>query len=273
MEYNQDLEKQYNYLSSRLVRIDPKFRYQQNLIKRIVRKLKNSNVSIVKAFQKFDVDKDGYVSPSEMAQALEDIGIEELSNRDIQMLIDQMDKNKNGLIEHKEFSFMLQREGLKARSLEESMVFNIIKTMKSLKRQKSYIFELIDKRGQGYITKQDFKEFLDQLKSDYISDNDIESFINYFFKHESGGDITLNTFLSKFSMFEKKMEEEESSEKQERKKRRPIAEDTLRRKKKFFDELQRAIMDLEGATLRILFNKIDTDDSGDIDFNEFKLMF
>lgn len=28
MEYNQDLEKQYNYLSSRLVRIDPKFRYQ-----------------------------------------------------------------------------------------------------------------------------------------------------------------------------------------------------------------------------------------------------
>lgn len=273
MEYNQDLEKQYNYLSSRLVRIDPKFRYQQNLIKRIVRKLKNSNVSIVKAFQKFDADKDGYVSPSEMAQALEDIGIEELSNRDIQMLIDQMDKNKNGLIEHKEFSFMLQREGLKARSLEESMVFNIIKTMKSLKRQKSYIFELIDKRGQGYITKQDFKEFLDQLKSDYISDNDIESFINYFFKHESGGDITLNTFLSKFSMFEKKMEEEESSEKQERKKRRPIAEDTLRRKKKFFDELQRAIMDLEGATLRILFNKIDTDDSGDIDFNEFKLMF
>lgn len=153
LEYNQDLEKEYNYLTSRLVRIDPKFRYQQNLIKRIVKKLKNSNVSIVKAFQKFDTDKDGYINPSEMAQALEDIGMEELSNRDIQMLIDQMDKNKNGLIEHKEFSFMLQREGLKSRSLEESMVFNIIKTMKSLKRQKSYIFELIDKKGQGYITK------------------------------------------------------------------------------------------------------------------------
>jgi len=48
---------------------------------------------------------------------------------------------------------MLQREGLKGRSLEESMVFNIIKTMKKLKRHKAYIFELIDKRGQGYITK------------------------------------------------------------------------------------------------------------------------
>lgn len=66
MEYNQDLEKQYNYLSGRLVRIDPKFRYQQNLIKRIVRKLRNQNVSIIKAFQKFDNDKDGYVSPAEM---------------------------------------------------------------------------------------------------------------------------------------------------------------------------------------------------------------
>ena len=235
--------------------------------------MKNSNVSITKAFSKFDTDKDGYLNPSEMAQALEDIGIEELSNRDIQMLIDQMDKNKNGLIEHKEFSFMLQREGLKSRSLEESMVFNIIKTMKRLKRQKSFIFELIDKNGQGYITKQDFKEFLAELKSEHITDTDIESFINYFFKHESGGDITLNTFVSKFTMFEKKLQEEESQDQPERKKRRPINEDTLRRKKKFFDELKRAIMDLEGATLRVLFNKIDSDESGDLDIKEFMLMF
>lgn len=205
MEYNHDLEKQYTYLSSRLARIDPKYRYQQGLLKRIVRRLKNANVSVKKAFQKFDSDKDGYVSASELAQALEDLGVDELSNRDIQMLMDQMDKNKNGLIEYKEFSFMLEREGLKNRSVEESMVFNIIKTMKNLKRQKSFIFELIDKRGQGYITKQDFKEFLDQLKSEYISDGDIENFVNYFFKDESGGDITLNTFLSKFNMFERKL--------------------------------------------------------------------
>lgn len=69
-----------------------------------------------------------------MNQALEDMGFDELSNKDIQILIDQMDRNKNGLIEYKEFSFMLQREGLKNRSLEESMVFNIIKTMKNLKK-------------------------------------------------------------------------------------------------------------------------------------------
>ena len=107
----------------------------------------------MKAFQKFDIDKDGYVSAAEMAQALENMGMDEMSNRDLQMLMGQMDQDKNGLIEYKEFSFMLQREGLKGRSLEESMVFNIIKTMKKLKRHKAYIFELIDKRGQGYITK------------------------------------------------------------------------------------------------------------------------
>ena len=88
MEYNQDLEKQYSYLSGRLMRIDPKFRYQQNLIKRIVRKLRNNNVSVIKAFQKFDHDKDGYLTPAEMNQALEDMGFDELSNKDIQILID-----------------------------------------------------------------------------------------------------------------------------------------------------------------------------------------
>lgn len=69
------------------------------------------------------------------------------------------------------------------------------------------------------------------------------------------------------------MQEEENTEKQEKRQRVQIGEETLRRKKRFFDELNRAIMDLEGATLRILFNKIDSDDSGDIDINEFKLMF
>lgn len=32
-------------------------------------------------------------------------------------------------------------------------------------------------------------------------------------------------------------------------------------------------MDVDGATLRVLFNKVDTDDSGDLDHKEFAQMF
>jgi hypothetical protein len=52
-----------------------------------------------------------------------------MSIDDVEMLIDMMDTDKNGLIEYKEFKFMLERQGLKTRTLEETMVFNMIKAM------------------------------------------------------------------------------------------------------------------------------------------------
>lgn len=97
-----------------------------------------------------------------------------------------------------------------------------------MRKQKSHLFELIDKDSKGYITRIDFKEFLDQLKHEQITDHDIENFINYFFKHESGADLNLQSFISKFTMYENKMREDDQAEAQEREKRPPVAEDTLR---------------------------------------------
>lgn len=67
MEYKDDLEKQYNMLSSRLQKVDSKYRYEQHLLSKMVNRLKTSNVSVVKAFEKFDTDGDGYIDRSEMA--------------------------------------------------------------------------------------------------------------------------------------------------------------------------------------------------------------
>ena len=83
----------------------------------------------------------------------------------------------------------------------------------------------------------------------------------------------MNTFLTKFNMFERKLDEEENADKAETRKRKAISEETLKLKKKFFDQLHEAIRELEGSSIRILFNKIDTDNSGDIDADEFKMMF
>ena len=158
----------------------------------------------MKAFEKFDTDGDGYITRTEMANAISMMGFEDLSIKDVEILIDSMDTDKNGLIEYKEFNFMLQRSGLKTRTLEETMVFNIIRTIQKMKKQKSHLFELIDKDGKGYITRIDFKDFLDQLKHEQINDSDIENFINYFYKQENG-DINLQAFIRIFSMYENKM--------------------------------------------------------------------
>lgn len=63
IEYKEDLEKHYNYLSSRLKDADQRYRYEQDLIRKMVKRLKKSNLSIDKAFAKFDKDHDGYITP------------------------------------------------------------------------------------------------------------------------------------------------------------------------------------------------------------------
>lgn len=129
LEYKDDLEKQYNILSARLCNFDKKYRYEQDLIGKMVNRLRTSNVSVVKAFETFDNDGDGYIDRSEMANAIRMMGFDDMSIDDVEMLIDMMDTDKNGLIEYKEFKFMLERQGLKTRTLEETMVFNMIKAM------------------------------------------------------------------------------------------------------------------------------------------------
>lgn len=122
LEYKEDLEKQYNVLSARLMNFDKKYRYEQELIGKVVNRLRTSNVPVVKAFEKFDADGDGYIDRTEMASAIRMMGFDDLSIDDVETLIDQMDTDKNGLIEYKEFRFMLERNGLKPKTLEETMV-------------------------------------------------------------------------------------------------------------------------------------------------------
>lgn len=78
-----------------------------NLVNKMVKRLKKSNVSVIQAFKKFDNDGDGYITRSEMANAISMMGFEDLSIKDVDTLIDSMDTDNNGLIEYKEFNFML----------------------------------------------------------------------------------------------------------------------------------------------------------------------
>jgi len=241
----------------------------------MVQKLKRTKVSILKAFQLFDTDGDGHLSRKEMADAIAKLGFDDLSLKEVECIIDSMDTDKNGQIEYKEFDFKLQRCGLKAQTTEETLVFNIIKTIQRMKTQKTQVFELIDKEGKGYITRLDFKDFLSQLKVDEINDDDIENFINHFYKEETG-DINLQSFLRIFNRYEDKMNAEEQGEQQadvmQKRKRPIIAKATLERKKAIWEEVNKVLREYNG-NLRQIFNKIDTDRSNAVDLPEFRKMF
>ena len=67
--------------------MDKKYRYEQELIGKMVNRLRTSNVSVVKAFEKFDTDGDGYIDRSEMANAIRMMGFDDLSIDDVEMII------------------------------------------------------------------------------------------------------------------------------------------------------------------------------------------
>lgn len=66
-----------------------------------------------------------------MADAIFDMGFDDMSHKDLDILMKSIDTDENGLIEYKEFKFLLQRCGLKSRSIEETIVYNIIRTIQN----------------------------------------------------------------------------------------------------------------------------------------------
>jgi len=74
----------------------------ESTLKRIAVALRNSSVSLDRAFQLFDTDKDGYISAYEFKKVF---GLLDLSVDDnqVQALLQRFDKNQNGLVSYEEF--------------------------------------------------------------------------------------------------------------------------------------------------------------------------
>lgn len=128
--------------------------------------------------------------------------MDDLSEKEIDVLMRSIDIDGDGSIQYKEFTRKLQRCGLRSLSAQEMLVFNIIKTLKRLNKSKSDLFALINKDGGGLVTRKDFKDMLNALNMKEVSNEDIKNFIDYFYKGEKG-EIDLKSFLRIFAKYER----------------------------------------------------------------------
>ena len=130
------------------------------------------------------------------------MGLGDLTNAEVDMVMRSIDVDGDGSIQYKEFTRKLQRCGLRSLSAQEMLVFNIIKTLKRLNKSKSDLFALINKDGEGLVTRKDFKDMLNALNMKEVSKEDIKNFIDYFYKDEKG-EIDLKSFLRIFEKYER----------------------------------------------------------------------
>ena len=210
---------------------------------------------MLQAFEAFDSNKDGHLNSAEFSDALMKCGINDLSQKEIEVLIQSVDNDRDGRIAYKEFARKLERFGLRNLSPEEMLVYNIIKTLRRLKMSKSELFKFINKDGEGLVTRKDLRDILTTLEMKNISETDIEKFIDYFYKEEKGG-IDLRSFLRIFEKYERQIDQEERPGAAGSRRRARASAETIKTKKMYFEQIDFALKK-NGVSLQSLFRKVD----------------
>ena len=151
-EYKEDLEKEFNYVRAKLENYDLEYRKTNALLYKIVENLKNKNMNITQAFEKYDLNKDHHISKNEMIMAFKSLGINNLTDHEVNQVMDSIDLDGSGDIDYKEFYRKLQRCGLRVMSKEDRLMFEIITSLKAVGLSKADLFAFIDKEGRQFIT-------------------------------------------------------------------------------------------------------------------------
>jgi calmodulin len=111
------------------------------------------------AFRVFDLNGDGRITDKELNYVLKELGIK-MNKKDIEKMINELDKDKNGTIEYSEFVQMMTMPA--SREADE---FELREA-----------FRCIDTDGNGYISREELKQAVEKIMSTdkKISMQDVE---------------------------------------------------------------------------------------------------
>lgn len=131
------------------------------------------NSELKEAFNIFDKDKDGFITVKELEAAMVALGYN-LSNEEIRNLVSYYDKDASGTVDLSEFISLMTHK------IQEQEEENEILE----------IFELYDRNGDGYLSKEELemvlKEAGENIKSEdldvffEVADADGDKLLNYY---------------------------------------------------------------------------------------------
>jgi Ca2+-binding EF-hand superfamily protein len=130
-------------------------------------------------------------------KALELLKVADLSNQEIDLLLNSCDYDGDGNIGYKEFVRKLSRHGVKSRTPEEQILYLLIESLRRTGvKSLSDAFELFDKERRGSLSREDFKDVFANMKL-RIEESEIERFIDHFWRDQKAG-IDYEAFLRIF---------------------------------------------------------------------------
>ena len=154
-------------------------------------------------FEEFDKSRDGSMQKQEfismIRQVLKTEGTE-MSQNEYETLWQALDVDDSGTISQAEFMSKMERFGLLMRSNDEHIMYQLLLAIeKTGMKNLSEFFQIADKSGRGYITKEDFADLF-HSKILKIDQKSLDHFMNQFWKDSKAG-IDYEGFLRIFKRF------------------------------------------------------------------------
>ncbi|XP_071521730.1 troponin C-like [Panulirus ornatus] len=135
--------------------------------------------ALQKAFDSFDTDNKGYITPETVGVILRMMGVK-VSEKHLQEIIAETDEDGSGELEFEEF-------------VQLSAKFLIEEDEEALKTELKEAFRIYDRGGNGYITIETLKDILRELDS-RLTEDDLDAIIEEV-DEDASGTIDFNEFM------------------------------------------------------------------------------
>ena len=152
-----EFEAEMDLVSRRLESLDPNFKLERAVFKKIVDLLKTKLISPETAFGLFDKNKDGTVSREEFRSAMNNLGIM-LGPSELDSVMRSVDTDLDGGVKYREFIKKLQIYGAQCASEEQHILNMIYESIKKLGYSLLEVFQIFDRDGDGEINRQDLMD-------------------------------------------------------------------------------------------------------------------
>ncbi|KAK4321419.1 hypothetical protein Pmani_007774, partial [Petrolisthes manimaculis] len=135
--------------------------------------------ALEKAFNSFDTDAKGYITPETVGVILRMMGVK-ISEKHLQEVIAETDEDGSGQLEFEEFA-------------ELAAKFLIEEDQEALQTELKEAFRIYDREGNGYISVNTLKEILRELDS-RLTEDDLDCIIEEI-DEDGSGTIDFNEFM------------------------------------------------------------------------------
>ena len=131
-----------------------------------------------------------------------DLKLDDLTPKEVDIIWGSLDADKSGEVDYGEFCRKLERHGVRSRTKEEIIIYQIIEAVERSPAVKSMsdLFAIIDKKGDGIISREDFRGMFQSLPNLKLDEKELENFMDYFWRDNKVG-IDYRGFYRFFSKF------------------------------------------------------------------------